>query len=158
MKHIVAIVFAVLSVVLYVCGIHFQRTDVFAEQSMALYQFCHVNIWHLLGNMSALYSIESSSFKASWKTWLLAYLVSALIPCESPTEGMSGLLYAVMGIISWQAANTKVFHMWCAVFIGVCFLFPNAVNGWLHVWCYLAGVMIGLADVIWKMEKGRCKK
>ena len=151
-RHIIPILFAATSILCFVCGIHIQRTEAFAEQSMVLYQFCHVNIWHVLANLACLYTIASSTFRTSWHTWLAAYVISAFVPCMSPTEGMSGLLYALMGIISWQAADTRKFHLWCIGFMGICFLFPHTVNGWLHVFCYLAGVMYGLATVIYKLE------
>lgn len=148
MARAVAILFAVVSVVLFVCGIHTPRGDSFIEPNMMLYQFSHVNIWHMLANLTCLYSISSSRFRVTWRTWLTAYAISAIIPCAQPTEGMSGLLYAVLGIISWQSANTNKYHLWCAFFIGICFLFPNAISGWLHVWCYIGGVLIGLVGII----------
>lgn len=128
---------------MFTMGVHIQNGSDYGLAGRMMYQFCHVNIWHLVGNMAALYSIESSKFKTIPEYWVAAYAVSILTPCFYPTEGMSGLLYAMMGIISWQALYKMKFHMWCIGFMGICFLFPNSVNAWLHIFCYSAGVLYG---------------
>lgn len=134
-------VFAAFAIVFYAFCIHIQAGSSEGIIGSLLYPFCHVSIFHLLGNLIALHSISASPLKNPTYTWLAAYIISAIVPCYAPTEGMSGLLYAEMGILSWQVAVKWKFHLWCAGFMAVCFLFPNAINGWIHVWCYLSGVL-----------------
>lgn len=142
MGRVAAILIALLCILMFAFGYHIQNGTDNGLRGMLLYQFCHVNIWHLLGNMAALYSIESSKFRTPMVYWLLAYVISVVAPCTHPTEGMSGMLYAMMGILSWQAAYKMKFHMWCAGFMAVCFLFPNSINAWIHVYCYGVGVCL----------------
>lgn len=69
-----------------------------------------------------------------------------LMPCADtlllPTIGLSGVCYALMGRISFMVARKWYYQGWMAFYIGVGFLFPN-VNGWIHLYCYLAGVLLG---------------
>lgn len=69
-----------------------------------------------------------------------------LMPCADtlllPTIGLSGVCYALMGRISFMVARKWYYQGWMAFYIGVGFLFPN-VNGWIHLYCYLVGVLLG---------------
>ena len=150
-KHVVPFILAAFSIVFYLFGFHIQAGSSEGIIGSTLYQFCHVSIWHLLGNLIALQSITASPFRTPSWTWVAAYFVSVVVPCGSPTEGLSGLLYAEMGILSWQALYKWKFHAWCIGFMAICFLFPNAINAWIHVWCYAGGVLIGLV-ALWRRK------
>lgn len=62
---------------------------------------------------------------------------------DTPTVGLSGLLFALFGImwgetgLLWKCVKTGV------PVIIIMMLFPN-VNGLLHLYCYMAGFIIGL--------------
>lgn len=153
-RHAVPLAMGIASVACYAFGVHVPRTSACVEAGMVAYQFCHVSIWHLLGNLSALLSIERSGLRTEWWSWLLAYAISALFPCSATTEGMSGLLYAMLGQLSWQATEKRKYHAWCGVFMAVCFLMPHSINGWLHVWCYGLGVASAMPHRVRRGIKG----
>lgn len=76
-------------------GIHGFGFSLFPE--CFYYHFFHANIWHLLGNLLALYS-----FRPRWKTVAVAYACSTaavFIPFMAVgdcTCGMSALIYACL--------------------------------------------------------------
>ena len=106
------------------------------------YSFCHTNVWHMLCNLFVLWGIRNKlcilpayaiAVAASWlPMWV-----------DNPTVGMSGLLFAMFGIMwgktgmAWKCVKTG------APVIVLTMLFPN-VNGLLHLYCYVVGFVVGL--------------
>lgn len=115
------------------------------------YQFIHtgwlhmsVNIWCLLC-IVFLYKIRPAML-------LESYLISASFPCSLagligydmlPTVGLSGMIYALLGLYSTQVVNKIRYHGWWAVFIGIGFFFRGS-NALLHLYCYLVGFVWSL--------------
>ena len=146
-RYILPIWIATLSIVFFCFGIHIQAGSTEGIIGRVFYLFCHVNIFHLAGNLIALHSISASAFRTDWKVFLTSYIISIAVPCSAPTEGMSGLLYAAMGILSWQALYKWKFHLWCIGFMALCFFFPQ-INAMIHVWCYALGIAIGYCSLV----------
>lgn len=118
-----------------------------------LYHFAHAGIIHCLINSWCLVSI-GTSFRVPLSYYLCAYVLSALCPCSFlgtiPTIGMSGICFALLGMVSWQARIVR-FHIWMALFIGIGYLTTLLLhrplyNNLLHIYCYLAGVAVGFLD------------
>lgn len=108
------------------------------------YPLGHANIFHLLANMWCSFVIVKSNFRESILTWMLAYIIAVTSPAGAAvTVGFSGVLYAVMGIISWQAQKFWNFHAWTLGFMFLMFLIPGKVNNCVHVYCYAMGILAG---------------
>ena len=106
------------------------------------YSFCHANVWHMLCNLFVLWSIRNRMDAVS--AYVVAVAASWLpMWVDEPTVGMSGMLFALFGIMwgrtgmAWKCVKTG------APVIVLTMLFPN-VNGLLHLYCYVAGFIIGL--------------
>ena len=122
------------------------------------YHFFHANILHLIVNCWALlcivfiYNIQSPMLVS-------AFIIAALYPCESlnflypegmlPTIGLSGICYALLGRYSLSVERKLYYNLWWAFFIGIGFLSPYS-NAWLHLYCYLCGVVIAALNKPYK--------
>lgn len=107
-----------------------------------LYVFCHVNIWHLLGNILVLLSLRGRL------RMIPAYMIAvaaSFLPTltAAPTMGCSGWLFAIMGM-GWGEAGrlrdmtTKILPL--LILIG---LLPN-VAMMIHIYCLYGGYIYGL--------------
>lgn len=115
-----------------------------------VYQLCHDNIFHLLANVYCLFLILRGGFHIGVRRCAFAYGISiaASLVCL-PTQGFSGILYALFGMVSWQSSRIRLFHAWMLPLILVGFLFPN-MSAMLHLLCYIAGVAIDMMFVPWR--------
>lgn len=118
------------------------------------YPFFHANILHAVLNVWCLLSLV---FIYEIKIWrmLLSYLIAITIPIGMlssivggmlfPTVGLSGIIFALFGTISFEIVR-KWYYQGCMVcYLLVGFLFPNT-NAWLHLYCYLFGFLIALMN------------
>lgn len=109
-----------------------------------LYQFFHVSWLHVLLNSWAFVSVVFLCDFSLVKI-LLAYVASASMPApEISTIGFSGVCFALFGMASFLSANKLRFHFWIAIYILIGWFF-NA-NATLHLYCYLAGLLVGWLD------------
>lgn len=116
-----------------------------------VYQMCHCNIWHLLCNMWCVYMISRSSYRTGLRRCIYAYLISALLVIASvPTEGLSGVIFALLGMMSWQASRIRIYHAVSLACIGFGLLFAGSINVYLHLSCYLAGIAVEMLHYPWK--------
>lgn len=110
------------------------------------YPFFHATILHALVNCWCLLSIAFNSSIHIWKL-MAAYIIAISYPDilmgSQPTVGLSGLIFALLGIISLSAGRwyINVPILLCIASCG--FLLPN-INATLHLYCYLVGLMVGL--------------
>ena len=145
-KYGCAAVIIVAAVVCYMMGAEAPMSKETAWWTHFTYEWSHGNIWHLMGNCLVIGAIAYSDFKTMWLSWLLAYLIACTAPAlDAPTVGMSGICYAMMGMISWQAARVWRYHAWVVAFIAICALVPGVSNNLLHIWCYGIGTAIAYA-------------
>lgn len=103
----------------------------------ALYNICHVNIFHLLVNLLVLWSIKN---KIRPMSSLLIAVFASFLPMyvEEPTMGLSGFLFASFGQM-WGRLGKPLDAMKAALpFILFTMLLHN-VNGVLHLWCFTLG-------------------
>jgi len=106
------------------------------------YPFFHTNILHWLLNV---WCFLSCVFLAdmSFRKLLLAYLVACSVPALSatPTIGLSGVCFALLGMTMWQSADKRTYNITIGVTVlSMVALCPKAVNNILHIYCYLLGV------------------
>lgn len=118
------------------------------------YHFFHANIFHALCNVWCLLSIVFTFSVPLW-LFLAAFGIAILIPpfllSATPTMGLSGVCFALLGMMMWQVRRKVYYTSWALAFIVVGFLFPQ-VNALMHLYCYVAGQMVGFlnAPVPWK--------
>lgn len=122
-----------------------------------MYNFVHVNILHLALNMMALYFIDSPFRKyQSWYVITVAFLSSLAASYLSvkslPTIGLSGFLWALIGISYWYAlcANFKQMFIsfgWLTLAAIIIHITKSSFNDELHAFAYLfAFAFVAIVD------------
>lgn len=111
-----------------------------------LYSFVHVSTVHAMLNAWCLVSIMFL-YDVSWRKLLLAYVIAVSLPnillTATPTVGLSAICFALLGSITPQV-KAKLYYSICMAAYIVCgFLIPQ-VNGLIHLYSYVAGLMVGL--------------
>lgn len=113
-----------------------------------LYPFYHAGILHALLNVWCMLSIVFIYNVSMWRL-LIAYFIAVTIPdfCISavPTVGLSGVIFALYGSISFEVSRKTYFQLWMVTYLALGFMFPNT-NAWLHLYCYLTGLMVALVN------------
>lgn len=142
-KNIVSVIVLVGLTIMWANGIDYRLSDGCDILSRVLYPFCHVNFWHMTANWYCLYTIMKSPFRDTWLMWLLSYLVAVSAPSVGlSTMGLSGVLYAVLAMLSFQSVDKAKYHAWIVIFLILMMMFPN-VNSFIHFYCYACGIVIG---------------
>lgn len=112
------------------------------------YHFFHANIWHLLGNLLALFP-----FHPRWKTLCVAYVtatLAAVIPwvaVSDPTCGMSAILYACFARNYAENRRNPV----PLLVANMIFVFIPAVNWRIHLAAFV------ISYVTWLLITSRKK-
>lgn len=106
-------------------------------QQHVLFNFCHVNIFHLIINLCVLWQIQN---RIPVVEGLLTSFIASYLPMyvTEPTMGLSGFLFASFGIM-WGKTNRPLDAMKAALpFILFTMIFNN-VNGLLHLYTFILG-------------------
>lgn len=105
------------------------------------YQFFHASWLHVLLNSWSFISAVFL-FDLSFNRILIAYIISSCMPSpELPTIGFSGVCFALFGMASFLSSRKIEFNFWILIYILVgCFFNANVL---LHLYCYLAGLLVG---------------
>lgn len=119
-----------------------------------LYPFFHANILHALLNVWCLLSLVFI-YDISIGRLLLAYIVAVTVPIDTlgifiaalnaPTVGLSAVVFMLFGSISFEVLRKWYYQAWMLFYLIAGFIFPNT-NAWLHLYCYLAGLVIALLN------------
>ena len=106
-----------------------------------LYPLCHANVWHLLANIVCLWMIPCCLYLGS--SYFVA-VVCSLLPCflDEGTCGFSGVLFAVVGM-SWGRVRRFREMLWRNKWWLVIPVFIPHVNALLHIYCLVAGYIVG---------------
>ena len=77
-----------------------------------------------------------------------AYIIAtaaSFLPCciMEPTSGISGVLFAIVGISWGKVGKFKEMAKKCLPFIIICIFIPH-VNAFIHLYCLLLGYAYGL--------------
>lgn len=112
------------------------------------YPFCHANMIHAALNAWCLLSVVFV-YKVSLLRLAFAYMAAVSVPafCLSsvPTVGLSGLVFALFGSISFEVGRKVYYQLWMLAYLASGFLFP-CTNAWVHLYCYFAGCLIALLN------------
>lgn len=112
------------------------------------YSFFHVSILHASLNAWCFLSIIFL-YEVSWRQLLMAYLIAVCVPefilspSLCPTVGLSAVCFALLGLNAFSVRQKLYYHFCMALYILLGFLFPF-INGWLHLYGYIAGLLVGL--------------
>lgn len=119
-----------------------------------LYPFFHVSFLHAAINCWCLLSIVFI-YDITPMALLVSYLIAAFYPvntlaflqtCPFPTLGASGVCYVLLGSISLSVIRKAYYQSCMALFIGLGFFFRDSVNAWLHLYCYLCGLVLAFLN------------
>ena len=121
-----------------------------------VYHFFHSSIFHALLNAWCLLSVVFV-FDISLSLLFTAFIIASTYPADSlfhllhlsslnvPTVGLSGVCYALMGMMVYRVQRKMYYNGWLAFYIALGFLFPNT-NGWIHLYCYAVGILMGYVN------------
>lgn len=120
------------------------------------YSFFHASFLHAFMNVWCLLSIVFIYPISIWSL-IVAFGIAASFPVDTlcgispifcftiPTIGLSGVCFALMGRISFMVSRKWYYQGWLIFYLILGFLFPNT-NGWLHLYCYLMGMLVGFLN------------
>ena len=106
-----------------------------------LYVLSHANVWHLAANLLCLWMIPCRLHLGS--SYFVA-VVCSFLPCfiDEATVGFSGVLFAIVGM-SWGRVRRFMDMLWRNKWFLVIPMFIPHVNALLHVYCLIAGYLVG---------------
>lgn len=113
------------------------------------YSLFHASILHAIINAWCILSIL---FIYDVKVWqlLFAYFIAVAVPdfalSVTPTVGLSAVCFALLGMIVFQVKRKMYYNACMAAYISVGFIFTQ-VNGWLHLYSYVAGLFVGFLNM-----------
>jgi membrane associated rhomboid family serine protease len=112
------------------------------------YSLLHANLLHALLNVWCLLSVVII-YRLSPAGLFWGWVVAAAVPscCLSlhPTVGLSCIVYFLFGRAAWLAQRRTYYNIWMVFFI-LPGLFLPGINGRVHVWGYLCGLLYGLLN------------
>ena len=111
-----------------------------------LYMFLHANIFHILANLLALSSLK----KLSPVTLLIA-IISSFLPYNGMVVGLSGVIFAQIGIDMGYTFNKKGI-LQNILTAGLFEMLPDMAV-LIHIYCLLIGFISGY--VLWFIFKWR---
>lgn len=113
-----------------------------------LYPLFHANILHTILNTWCLLSVVFIYDISLWRL-ISSYIIAATIPSlflsNVPTIGLSGVVFALFGAISFEVKRKLYYQLWMIAYLTVAFFFPNT-NAWIHLYCYIAGLAIAVLN------------
>nr|DAI43692.1 MAG TPA: GlpG-like protein [Caudoviricetes sp.] len=133
-----------------------QTVGIYAGSNMLgrlLYPFFHANTFHALLNSWCLLSVVFI-YDIGIGRLLSAYMIAVFVPVDtlgyfmtmdSPTVGLSGMVFALFGSISFEVLRKRYYQSWMIFYLAAGFLLPNT-NAVLHLWCYVLGLIMALLN------------
>jgi len=113
------------------------------------YSFFHASAIHATINAWCFVSILFL-YNVTWLHMAVAYAIAVAAPnialSSEPTVGLSAVCFALLGMIAFQVQRKLYYNACMALYISVGFLFP-LVNGWLHLYSYVAGLLVGVLNM-----------
>lgn len=112
-----------------------------------IFHFYHANIWHLLGNGLCIYAMKRMN-------WAVAYVIAVVcsFAIVSPTVGMSGIIFAAIGIRMGCFANVK--GLWRCCISAILFGLLPGVSLVFHLLSLLAGFAYGYRCTKYRLRGG----
>lgn len=113
-----------------------------------VYSFFHTSIIHALINIWCFLSIMFLYDLSMWRL-IIAYLVAVAVPefvlTDVPTVGLSCICYFLLGSLIFDVKHKINFTICIVSYIAIGFLFQS-VNPLIHLYGYLAGLLVGLLN------------
>lgn len=113
------------------------------------YSIFHASFIHAAVNAWCFVSILFL-YEVSWCKMFLAYVIAVAVPdfvlSTTPTVGLSAVCFALLGMVAFQVKRKLYYNGCMALYIALGFLFP-LVNGWLHLYSYVAGLLVGFLNM-----------
>lgn len=119
-----------------------------------LYPFYHANVLHATLNAWCLLSVIFIYDISLWRL-AFAYIIAISFPVDAlaclgvevldPTVGLSGVVFALFGSISFEVQRKAYYQLWMLAYLVAGFLFPNT-NALVHLYCYMAGGAVALLN------------
>lgn len=147
-------------IILYFCGLSVAQYGIGVGASFMQrlsFHFFHASALHVFMNVWVFLSVVFIFDLSLWSI-ITAFIIGSLFPCDTlyaifpsmeslllPTVGLSGVCYALMGRVAFMVQRKWYYQAWLCFYIGLGFLFPN-MNAWIHLYCYIAGMGIGLLN------------
>lgn len=143
------LIVSVVLVVWYFAMPHYCFTSLDSEGTMAghvLYWLSHANVWHLAANILCLWMIPC---ELHLLFAIIAAVLCSFLPCfiSEATCGFSGVLFSIVGM-SWGRVHRFKDMLWRNKWFLIIPIFLPHVNALLHVYCLVAGWLIGRCDRI----------
>lgn len=114
-----------------------------------VYSFFHASFVHAAVNAWCFVSILFI-YEVLWWRLITAYMIAVAAPdivlSITPTVGLSAVCFALLGMIAFQVKRKLYYNGYMALYIAIGFLFPH-VNGWLHLYSYVAGLLVGFLNM-----------
>ncbi len=144
---------AVMAVLLFAEAHPICKGEPFANRF--LYHFFHASAIHYLTNAWCLVSVVFA-FDLALSDLAVAYIIASFVPViwTTPTIGLSGVCFTLLGRCSFLVRRKMHYHYFMALFIIAGLVMPN-VNGFIHLYCYVAGILYGLLIHPIKWQKKR---
>ena len=114
--------------------------------SALFYHFFHVNIFHAVMNAWCLLGI-AFYYNTSLREYLWAFAIASSFPaclCLTPSVGLSGMLYALMGLVYFRVLH-KLYFLACIVGSNAIAFFVGGFGIEVHAYCFLSAVINELA-------------
>lgn len=112
------------------------------------YSIFHVSFIHALVNVWCLLGVVFLYDISVWRL-LAAYTIAVFVPefilSDVPTVGLSCVCYAPLGSLTFEVKRKIYFQLCMVLYIAVGFFFPS-VNAAIHIYGYLAGLVVGLLN------------
>ena len=113
------------------------------------YSFFHTSFIHAAVNAWCFLSVLFLH-NITWRRLLAAFAIAVAVPdfvlSDIPTVGLSAVCFALLGSIAFQVERKLYYNGCMAIYIALGFLFP-LVNGWLHLYSYVAGLLVGFLNM-----------
>lgn len=117
------------------------------------YHFFHANVLHAFCNIWCLLALAFYYDIEDWEL-LLAFIIASTIPvdCElsivhcafdKPIVGLSGVCFALMGIVFYKVARKRYYLSWVIPIVAVGFIMPGMAAG-VHLYCFTVAIALSL--------------
>lgn len=163
-EKITALLISILVVVLSFFNWNWKIVGIYAGCGLTgrmLYHFFHVNVLHALLNAWCLLSIVFI-YNVRFIRMFTAYVIASTIPINAingiiggmsvPTVGLSGIVFVLFGMLSFDVLRKWYYQAWMLFYIIIGFIYPNT-NAWLHLYCYICGLLIAFLNKPIKIKK-----
>ena len=123
------------------------------------FAFFHSSVFHLLANALPICAMRFRSKSEIAIAYAANVLASFIIADEVPTEGISGMLYFIIGERQYSLLKARRFKCLAPslAYLAAGFFLPN-VNASLHVACLLSGMLHSHVVAFLKRVSNDCRR